>query len=177
MLESLALICRFKHRLALMLPLHPTTLPTTATPEHPLLILAVLLHVPAIAPASRVYPLLDQCVLHALSGAVSVQVVLAFLVLSIAPLPKLLETGSADVSSDQTVFSHITSLRAVSLAYETGASLGLEERTRAAIRRRDEWNDPWNASKVSEILLVSGISVISSGLPSQWETVKSRHVL
>jgi hypothetical protein len=125
-----------------------------------------------------------------MTGAVSVQVVLALLVLSIAPLPRGADAAEAEQAeregqaeaSSSTIPLHITPLRAIGMAYEMGASLGLEERTKAAIARRENWGEGWYAERVSEALLVSEImyrvrtmAEFADGV--QWEMVKSRHTM
>lgn len=79
--------------------------------------LAILMHVPGLCPpeAERQLALMvDESVLYGMAGALTRDVVLALLVLSMAPLP-----FSADLHMP------VAPIRLISLAYEYSRSLGL----------------------------------------------------
>ncbi len=78
------------------------------------MILAILHHVPALSRPEFPH-LVDESLLYCLTGAVNHDVVLALLILALAPEP-----------THASYRPHPTSLRLISLAYQVGLGLGLD---------------------------------------------------
>jgi hypothetical protein len=130
----------FKHRFSLRLPLAPFLIASTPLPSHPFVVTAILSHIPSMGSPALVNAV-NESFAQALSGAVSIDVVLALLILALSP-------GATTAPS---------TLRTLATAFEIGIALGLESKTQAGIRSLDLLYQPLFVNRLDEILLVCGI--------------------
>lgn len=126
----------FKHHFSTILPLSPFLSISTPTPTHNFVIIACLHHVPIHA-TSHLANLVDESILLALTGVVSYEVVLALLILAMAPA----------IPTEQGQRCRPTSLRLISLAYQFGLDLGLEAKVEGLLKMGSELREPfWTES-------------------------------
>lgn len=130
----------FKHSIAPLCPLSIWLSVSTPTPSHPFVILAMLHHVPAFATHPDLTGMVDECLLLILRAQVDEEVVLALLILALAP---------AINAPDAAVRPNVSALKLITLAYDMGRSLGLSAAVKRTIRdMRDpsdpEWRDALN---------------------------------
>lgn len=128
----------FKARISTLLPLPPFLAVSTPVPSHGFVLLAALHHVPS-AYSSQFAPLLDESILIAMGGGVSLDVILALLILSFAPAQP--EDDNGDDGDDRSIPRVVpTALRLISLAYSIGQSLGLDSVVEGTLRLGDRLN-------------------------------------
>lgn len=132
----------FKHRFSTLLPLSPFLSIATPAPTHPFVILAILQHVPFYA-TPKLSNLVNECIITALSGNINFDVVLAFLVLSLAPT---LPGAKKDRPSP---------LRLISLAYQIGRDLGLDGKVEGYLARGNDLALPFWAEPMRVVQVVS----------------------
>ncbi|CAK9784752.1 hypothetical protein CC85DRAFT_285226 [Cutaneotrichosporon oleaginosum] len=124
----------FKARAARLLPIPPFTAVSTPLPGHGFVLLAALHHVPALVKDQRALRgLVDECMALAMGSHASVDVVLALLIMSLAP--PLPDDGAEGAPITPTAW------RMVSLARSMCLAMGLEARALAAVRKGEELND------------------------------------
>ena len=128
-----------KVRLATLYPATPFLRSSTPLPRHPFVRLAIAAH---MLRSTRLYQYIETSVVVAATGSVSSDVLLALLLLSLAPFP-------TDCSK-----APITSLRYIALAYSLGQTMGMD--TAANVNLGSPWlmHEPW-AEPLSHLLLVS----------------------
>lgn len=132
----------FKHRFSTLLPLSPFLSITTPAPTHPFVILAILHHVPLYT-TPKLSNLVDECIMTALSGNISFDIVLAFLILSLAPT---LPGAKKDRPSP---------LRLISLAYQIGRDLGVDGKVEGYLARGNDLALPFWAEPMRIVQVVS----------------------
>lgn len=138
----------FKARAARLLPIPPFTAVSTPVPEHGFVTLAALHHVPAlIKDQGALRRMVDESIGLAMASHASVDVVLALLILSIAP--PLPDDGGESAPTNPTAW------RMLSLARSMCVSMGLESRAIAAQRRGTGLNDQAWADSLWILQLVS----------------------
>jgi hypothetical protein len=130
----------FKARISSLLPLPPFLAVATPVPAHGFVVTAALHHVPSEHSAA-LEPLLNESILLAMSSAASVDVMLALLILSLAPLPP--DLGGAHDTAKAPAPCTPSAYRLISLAYQMGQSLGYETMGEAALQRGAELNREW----------------------------------
>lgn len=124
----------FKARVARLLPIPPFTAVSTPVPTHGFVMLAALHHVPAlIKDQVRVKKMVAECMELAMASHSSIDVVLALLILSLAP--PLPDIGGESAPTNPTAF------RMLNLARSMCCTMGLEGRAIAALRLGDELNE------------------------------------
>jgi hypothetical protein len=139
----------FKARAARLLPIPPFTAVSTPLPGHGFVLLAALHHVPALVKdQGAVRRMVDECMALAMGSHASVDVVLALLILSLAP--PLPDDGGEGAPI------HPTAWRMMSLARSMCVAMGLEGRALAAIRKGEELNDEMWADSLWILQLVRG---------------------
>lgn len=134
----------FKHHFSTILPLAPFLSISTPTPTHNFVIIACLHHVPIHA-TSQLAGLVDESILLALTGNISHEVVLALLILALAP----------SISTARGQRCRPTPLRLISLAYQFGLDLGLDCRVEALLRRGDDLGEPFWTGSMELVQMVS----------------------
>ncbi|TXT04314.1 hypothetical protein VHUM_04201 [Vanrija humicola] len=133
----------FKAKISALLPLPPFLAVSTPVPAHGFVVTAALHHVPS-AHSPGLAQLTAECLLMAMSGNASVDVVLALLILSLAP--ERPDDEEKDDKSNRAPRPP-SPYRLISLAYSMGQNLGLESAAEAALRRGAELNhESWNES-------------------------------
>jgi hypothetical protein len=158
----------FKARIAALLPLPPFLAVSTPVPAHGFVVAAALTHVQS-AYTPDLEPLLDECILLAMGSAVSIDVMLALLIFSLAPLPPDHEDGRAGLDPPR---EHSTAAagtrrrhrltargpyRLISLAFQMGQSFGFEAMAESALKRGQELNDEWNGEQLWHLQLWAAI--------------------
>lgn len=139
----------FKHHFSTILPLSPFLSIGTPSPTHNFVILAALHHVPMYA-SRRLAPLVDESLLVALSGNVSFEVVLALLILALAPvLPS--ENGDR---------ARPTPLRLISLAYQFGRDLGLDTKVEGFLERGETLAEPFWVDSMQTVQMVNTTDIM-----------------
>jgi len=129
---------RWKYRFSTVLPLAPFLLTSTPPPTHPFVIAAILSHLPAFNTTS-LHHLINESIAHAMRGAIDADVVLAFLLLSVAHCSPIVPSP----------------MRLIAMAYELGLALGYESNQRSALELGDDLALPCWRVKLDEMLLVS----------------------
>ena len=130
---------RWKHRFASVLPLAPFLLTSTPTPSHPFVIAGILSHLPSFNTRS-LHHVINQSIAHVARGAVDADVVLALLLLAVAPCSPVIPS----------------TVRLIAMAYEIGLALGFDSNAKAALQLGPDLAQPWWREKLDELLLVSG---------------------
>ncbi|KAL1407946.1 hypothetical protein Q8F55_004743 [Vanrija albida] len=133
----------FKAKISALLPLPPFLAVSTPVPAHGFVVTAALHHVPS-AHSPGLAAITAECLLMAMSGNASVDVVLALLILSLAP-----ERPDDEDKDDKNARAPRppSPYRLISLAYSMGQNLGLESVAEAALRRGNDLNhESWNES-------------------------------
>ena len=130
-----------KVRLATSYPSTPFLRSSTPLPRHHFVRLAIAAHT---IRSKKLYQYIETSVLVAATGSVSSDVLLALLLLSLAPPP-------TDCSK-----APVTSLRYIALAYSLGQTMGMD--TAASINLASPWlmQEPW-AEPLAKLLLVSSV--------------------
>lgn len=123
----------FKARICSVLPLPPFLAVSTPVPVHGFVVLAALHHVQSEYSVA-LEPLLNESILLAMSGAASVDVMLALLILSLAPILPEKAADETDAPCTPSAF------RLIALAYSMGQSLGFESMAEAVIARGQDLN-------------------------------------
>lgn len=136
---------RWKYRFSSVLPLAPFLLTSTPTPTHPFVIAAILSHLSAFNTTS-LHHLINESIAHAMRGAIDGDVVLALLLLAVAPCSPIVPTST----------------RLISMAYEIGLALGYGSTEQSALSLGEELAQPWWRTKLDELLLVSSPQMCSS---------------
>ncbi|BEI94044.1 uncharacterized protein CcaverHIS019_0605030 [Cutaneotrichosporon cavernicola] len=124
----------FKARAACLLPIPPFTAVSTPLPGHGFVLLAALHHVPAlIRDQVALRGMVDECMALAMGSHASIDVVLALLILSLAP--PLPDDGGEGAPITPTAW------RMLSLARSMCLAMGLEARAVVAVRKGEELVD------------------------------------
>jgi hypothetical protein len=150
---------RWKHRFSAVLPLAPFLLTATPSPSHPFVVAAFLSHLRAFN-TTPLHHLINESIAHAMRGAVDADVILALMLLAVAPCSPIVPSP----------------MRSIALAYEVGLALGYASNQQSALALGLDLAEPWWRAKLDEMLLVS--SRISSDLLRslrQWEAVKIQY--
>ncbi|WVF66284.1 hypothetical protein IAT40_001024 [Kwoniella sp. CBS 6097] len=135
----------FKHRFSLFYPLSPFLRSSTPTPDHAFVRLAVLSHLNLIPPVDMAQ-LVEQSLSILVSGAVSVQSLLALFIMSLGPVQPCLET-----------YAQPSGLRLISLAYHIGLDLGIGRQVELALRNKESLVQFWADEKMELTLLWTAI--------------------
>lgn len=178
---------QFKARITSLLPLPPFTAVSTPVPEHTFVQTAMLQFVPSLAGIVR--PLVDEGLLLAMAGHATRDVVLALLILSLAP-----SQPDEDMDGKIPEQAPVTpsAFRLIALAYSMGSNLGMQSAAEAALRAdldSEHWDDMrfqllmWTAvvNRYSLLSLMFGKSVTLPPLvaprlpPSRRESVQVAH--
>lgn len=139
---------QFKARVTPLLPLPPFTAVSTPVPEHGFVQTAMLQFVPSLAGIVR--PLVDEGVLLAMAGHATRDVVLALLILSLAPgQPDESEGGDGKIPEQAPVTP--SAFRLIALAYSMGANLGMQSAAEAALRQ-DLDSEHWDEMRFQLLL-------------------------
>lgn len=129
----------FKARISAVLPLPPFLAVSTPVPDHPFVLLAALHHVPGsleISQRQAMQRMVRDSIALAMGGSAGVDVVLALLILSLAP--PMPDDGSPEAPTNPSAY------RLISLAYSIGQGFGLEARAEAALTRSEDLDyEPW----------------------------------
>jgi hypothetical protein len=144
---------RFKYRISALLPLHPYTLTSSPLPTHLFLKLSTLSFTPTLAPIN-LPNLLDRALIHATCGAASRETVYALLILSFAPISQRPAHGN-EASIPPSNRCQYSPLILISMAYDMGRSLGMEEKLIASLRWKDDWGKEWYTERAEDALMVS----------------------
>lgn len=180
---------QFKARITSLLPLPPFTAVSTPVPEHPFVQTAMLQFVPSLAGIAR--PLVDEGLLLAMAGHATRDVVLALLILSLAPGQAEDEPGAEGKVPEHAPVTP-SAFRLVALAYSMGSNLGMQSAAEAALRAdldSEHWDEMrfqllmWTAvvNRYSLLSLMYGKSVTLPPLvaprlpPSKRESVQAAH--
>jgi hypothetical protein len=157
----------FKHHFSPILPLTSFLSISTPSPTHNFVILACLHHVPHYA-SPQLAELVDKSILTALSGNITEDVVLALLILALAPMVPLGPEARL----------RPTPLRLISLAYQLGRDLGLEGKAeRYLLRGADLAELHWEEA-MQLVQMVSNIHVkLNPADPPQWSAVINRYIM
>lgn len=132
----------FKHSIAPVCPLSTWLSTATATPTHPFLILAIMHHLPPFASSCpQLSDLVDESLLLVLRGETGLEVMMALLVMALAP-PIMLES---EVERAHILKPRPSSLRFITMAYEMGRDMGLHIKAHHTARSTSlgdlEWRD------------------------------------
>ncbi|ORY24448.1 hypothetical protein BCR39DRAFT_546624 [Naematelia encephala] len=135
----------FKNRFTKILPLRPFLLASTPVPSHPFIILAVLHHV-----QSMYHPdfanMVDESLLLAMSGVNNIDVILALLILALAPEPPVVSPRTRP-----------SALRLIAMAYQLGIGLGLDAISIAALRTPQNLVEPFSISQFDLVHLWAAV--------------------
>lgn len=154
----------FKHRFSMILPLAPFLSITTPAPTHNFVILAVLHHVPAYS-TSKLAPLVNESIITALSGNISLDVILALLILSVAPVVPSRKRAPSP-------------LRLISLAYQSGRDLGIDGKVDSFLARGEDLALPFWSEAMWMVQIVGHaypFVAMASLLIMQWTAVVNRY--
>jgi hypothetical protein len=136
----------FKHVISKQLPLISWINSTTPPPKHPFIVTAMLHHVPTYQRLNLI-ELVDESVLLAMKGGGSIEVVMALLILSLAPL--------IPDTSESAVRTRLSPMRCISLAYRMGQEIGLETELCQTVREAPDLASPEWAAEYERLELVS----------------------
>ena len=136
----------FKHAVSPICPLSIWQSMSTPTPTHAFVILAMLHHVPAFAKHPALADMVDESLSLVLRAQMDEAVVLALLILSLAPPPN---------SADAPARPRPTPLRLISLAHDIGKGLGMASEVKRIVRQSDNLGWPEWSRSLEQIELVS----------------------
>ena len=107
--------------------------------------------------------MIDESILHAMTGAIGIDVILALLICSLAP-----------AQPSDTSHASRSPLRLISMAYQMGCSMALEVEARAILRMGDALKEPWWKERLGRVMLVCPrryeVPLTDSGRPSRIDT-------
>ncbi|RXK37327.1 hypothetical protein M231_05393 [Tremella mesenterica] len=147
--EQVEMYCQgFKHHFTRLLPFRPFLDITSNSPKHPFVLLSILVYMRHLHDLD-LSQIIDQSLQHVSRGAISIDVILALLILSLTPLDTSLPRLQP------------TAFRLISLAFSIGMDMGLEQRSESGLRDVETLYGLGSRRGLDDILL--------------WETVKRRY--
>jgi hypothetical protein len=159
----------FKHTMSLICPLSTWLSMITPTPAHPFVVLAMLHHVPAFASHPALPDMVDESLLLVMRAQLHEDVVLALLILSLAPATDVQEAS---------VRSRPTALRLISMAYDVGRSLGIPTSVKQTARRSGDLGLPGWGRALDQLEMVSHMQgIYLDQTDEQWTAVVDQYNL